>query len=324
MRRGSKRSSTSSESYSAGTMDRLCMTDTPQLVTPTLLRERQLAESSLAYLPDFVDRLGYSNKFFEFIRLGWIAALIGGVLLIVWTCSVPDGVDLRRVLRAAAISAAAFLAVCAFAWGWSFLAVAKLDRAAERTAGGEYREARRELQRAAALFPVLNQDTYFVLQTGLVEDALGEATLAARLYRASVLEQSGCRYQADLVCAQLMAESPDGSAVRREACRSLLRSAIDEVNAGRNNEAMNGFEAILAVDPCNLKAVYGMQLACLRAGHYQRAVALARRIDATYVYFQFPSRQATQFLSHMLATAADYGMGDADAAVVEARKVLEQ
>ena len=216
------------------------------------------------------------------------------------------------------------LAVCLFAWSWSFLAARKLAVAAEHTTRGEYREARDGLRMAAALLPVLSQDSYFIAQTGLVEDALGEQTPAARLYRANVLEQSGRLQRADFMYAQLAAEGPGGTPLRREACRGLLRAAIDDLNAGRNNEAMRCFESILAVDPCNLKALYGMQLACLHTGRYQTAVALASRIDAVYGCFQFLDKQAVQFASHTIALASDYEMGDANAAVVEARKVLDQ
>ena len=123
--------------------------------------------------------------------------------------------------------------------------------------------------------------------------------------------------------AQLRPRGRAGPACR-EACRGLLRAAIDDLNAGRNNEAMHCFESILAVDPCNLKALYGMQLACLHTGRYQTAVALASRIDAVYGCFQFLDKQAVQFASHTMALASDYEMGDANAAVVEARKVLDQ
>lgn len=315
---------TSLECRSVGALDKLYLTDPPHEINAMLMHEWQPSEWTLGRLPSMIDRLGYSTSYFEFIRWGWVSALAGGVLLLIWRSAPLGRLEARQSGRALATLVGAVGVASLLAWGWSFWAATKLASAAEHTAQGEYRDARNDLQSAADLLPVLRESTHFIIQTGLVEESLGEDTPAARLYRADVLAHSGRFQRADVIYEGLLIDSGAEHAVRREACRALVRAAVDALNAGRTNEATRRFEFILAAEPCNLKANYALQLACLRTGQYQELFALVERMDSIYGYFQFPNKQAVQFAAHATAGSAHYALGDPASAAVELREVLDR
>jgi len=306
-----------------GVMDKILLTQTPRSVNPVEVSEWRPSELSLARLPNLVDRLGYSNKFFEFLRLGWVVAL-GGCLLILTAIGAPGGyVHVGRLVRMSGIVSASIIVLCVTAWCWSFAAAADLASAAESTARGEYQAALDAMQRAKQKLPSLGEDSYFIAQQGLLEDALGKRTSEVRLYRADLDELAGKRHQADVAYESLIADADTPSPVRREACRALLRSAIDALNAGRTNAAAKQLEQVLATEPCNLKANYALQFAYLRSGHYRSVPQLAQRLEAVYRSFQFPSKLAAVSASYQNAVVADAARGNTELAVAHGRKVAK-
>ena len=159
-------------------------------------------------------------------------------------------------------------------------------------------------------------------EVGLLEDGLGLDTPAARLYRADILAREGRLHQADAACERLMQELPARSPLRREACRVVLRSADDALNAGRANEAVRQLELVLTSDPCNLKAIYALEIAYYQTAQYEPIAGLAGRMDAVYRCFQFQSKESTKSSSHRTAMAAAHAAGNAESAVREFGKVI--
>ena len=305
-----------------GSLDDVLLTQTPRDVNPIEMSDWQPSELTLARLPDLVDRLGYSNKFFEFIRLGWIVALAGSIFLMIAISSPEGHLDMRRAIWTAGVFGGAMVVLVALGWGWSFVAAADLAAAARHTARGEYQAALDAMQQARLRLPAIGEDSFFVAQTGLLEDALGRHTPAAHLYRANLDEQAGKYQQADVVYERLALDRDVSAAVRREACRSMLRSAIDSLTAARADAAMNLLEKVLTVEPCNLKANYALQFTCLRSGHFHRVPPLAKRMEAVYGYFQFPSKLAAVSAGYQNALVANAALGDTQAAVNDVRKVV--
>jgi hypothetical protein len=315
--------STSTGVRAEGTFDVLVMTQPPRSVNPIEMSDWLPGQWSLGELPDLVDRLGYSDKFFNFIRLGWVAAMAGCLLVIVPLCAPQGRLEMGRASCAAGVFTTAIVVLCAAGLSWAFAGAADLAAAAEHTAQGNYESALSALARAEQKLPSLEQDTCFVAQTGLLEDALHRDTPAARLYRARLHERAGKSHQADSGYAQLALDVETPAAVRREACRAMLYSAIDALNAGRVNAASRLLADVLTVEPCNLKANFALQLACLRSGDYQTIPKLAQRMDAVYHYFQHDSKLAVVSASYQNALAAEAALGNLDRALAHSQKVVD-
>jgi tetratricopeptide (TPR) repeat protein len=313
---------TTLETRMAGSVESLYVVDTPRQISPTMLAEWQPAELELDRLPDLVDRLGYSNKFFEFLRSGWAAAMAGGVLLMIAICCSSGSLELGRAIGGGLTLVAAAASLCLLGWGWSFLAAADLAAAAQLAAGGQYRRALERLDDAADKTPSLREDSGYIAQVGLLEDGLGLDTPAARLYRADILARTGRLHQADAICERLMQALPARSPLRREACRIVLRSADDALNAGRGNEAVRQLELVLAYEPCNIKASYSLQIAYYQTSQYEPISRLAKRMDAVYRYFQFQSKQSTLSAAYRMAMAANHARSDPDSAILEFGKAI--
>ena len=67
---------------------------------------------------------------------------------------------------------------------------------------------------------------------------------------------------------------------------------------------------MLREEPCNLKANYGLQLAYLRTGRRAELGSLVRRIEATYAYFQMPTKEIVLASSHENEMLAALRRGD--------------
>lgn len=314
---------TSLEYRIIGSTDKFMAVDTPNEIEPTILGDWQPSQWRLARLPELVDRIGYSDKFFEFLRPGWIFALAGVIISIVILCVPGAKLDIPRGLWAFGTFAITFLAAFGIACGWSFRASACLASAAELTADCQYDRALDQLQLAVAKHPSLQEATYFIAQTGLLEDALHRDTPAARFYRANLLERGSRYQQADEIYDRLLHELPEDSPVRREAARALLRSALNDLNAGQTLSAIRQLKTLQAEDTCNLKVNYLLQIAYLRSGNYEPIPLLVNQMDAIYTYFQYLNKQSIQYAAHNNAMIADCRRNDLDAAIMEARKAVE-
>jgi tetratricopeptide (TPR) repeat protein len=268
------------------------------------------------------DTMGYSNRYCQFIRQGWIAALFGMTLLIMSECLPGGRLNRRRFVRAGTAGMATFVAGVLAVSIPVVTAARHLERARRATALGLYDEAGGYLRGAVGALPAMGEDTFYVAQTGLLDFRLGrDGTLEGRLFRANLMERQGRYAQAMQVYKALVAETPSDGAVHREAVRSILREATHALNGGRFDDAITWFEAVLREEPCSLKANYGLQLTYLRSGRRAEVDGLVRRIEATYAYFQMPTKDIVLALSHENAMFAALRDGDVDATFRAAVKV---
>ncbi len=261
--------------------------------------------------------LGYTDAFCQFIGVGWVVAIVAtlGLLLAAWS---EDGVIRPGRVRTSARFGLAAGFVCAVAALLPVLVVALLLGAAqEATARGEYESAASYLEDAAAAFPVLDEDFAFVMQRGLVDWRLGRLDSArAQLYRADAYQRQGQDAVAEQAYRDIMMSVQRGTAVHHEACRGLLRIGILAFNTGLLNRATEMIEAVLAHEPCNLKANFVLQLAYLRTSRRPELERLVKRIESIYARYQYPTKMLIVSFSHENAKFAAYLAGDLKDAII--------
>jgi hypothetical protein len=302
--------------------DHVDMVDTPRQVclfkVPTFGPE----SIQLGMLGVWVESLGYSNRFCQFMRPGWVAAMLGACATLMSEC-LPDGrLRRRRLLRAGWASTGAVVAGCLLSLVPLTAASFEIWRAREATFRGRPGAAVRHLRRAATALPALREDTYYVAQLGLLQWRMGWSHLPeARLFAANIVERQGMYDQALEVDRDLVVHMPPDSAVHREASRALLRAGIYALNGGRLDRATELLEAVLHDEPCSLKANYALQLAYLRSSRHRDLVRLVDRIVATYQYFQFPTKSVVMSSSNDNLFLDAVRNGDMGTALHRASKV---
>jgi tetratricopeptide (TPR) repeat protein len=283
---------TSQASAAAGWKTRLYVVDTPRRLSMMNPPAWQPWDFALNRMPELFEWLGYTNTFCQFVRRGWFLAIAGTCLLLAATCLVHGTLDTKLARQALLILFFGCLVVCLAAWTPPFVAGRSLGEARRHTVRGHYEDALNSLRAATKRLPVLAEDTYYIAQVGLLEHHLRRHTPAAKLYHANLLEREGRFAEAERHCEQLLSSRQASAAVRREASRGLLRSAVHALNAGNDDLANRNLQFVLAAEPCNLKANYMLQLAALRSGQFERIRDLVEHLAHVYDYFCFPNKKA--------------------------------
>jgi hypothetical protein len=267
------------------------------------------SEFEMGHLSDLTDWLGYTEAFCQFSRVGWYLALFGTLSILVSSC-LAGRPDLRRmglVIRVIFfVGGAGVLGALglSFAAGWH---VRDAEKCARR---GDCDQALHQLDRAQDLLPILEQDTYFVVQRGCLFEQLGQPDrLEARLYRATIFERDGRLAESLARYRAVLRDAPLDSPCEREACRGILRDAIHAMNSGDLERAANELREVLETDPASIEAIYLLQLACLRTGKHGEVVALNKQLDEICRRFQHPCadavRSASQQNTYMSALDRD-------------------
>ena len=279
--------------------DRVYLVDTPRQINVVRMPSSGLGAFQFGRLATWFETLGYSNRFCQFVKPGWIAAVFGMMLLILGECLPGGRLNRRRISLAATTGVATFLVGVLLVAIPVVTAARQLERAHRATALGLDNEAEMYLDRAVRALPSLGEDTFHIAQKGLLDFRRGHTnTPAGRLFHANLLERRGRYAQAMEEYQDLVARSPKTSAVHREALRAILREGTMALNAGRSDNAITWLEQVLREDPCNLKANYALQLAYLRNGRRVDLERLVRRIEATYAHFQMPTKSIVLASSH--------------------------
>jgi tetratricopeptide (TPR) repeat protein len=299
--------------------DMVYLVDTPRQINVIRMPSSGLGVFQFGRLMTWFEMLGYSNRFCEFVRMGWITALFGTSFLIMSECLPGGRLCRRRAIRAAVAGTITFAVGIVAATTPVVLASLELDRSRSAVARGLYDDADRFLHRAIALLPAFREDTFYIAQLGLLDFRRGRNTLEARLFTANLQERQGRYAEAILVYEQLIKESRSGSAVRREAVRAVLRAGIHALNGQRHALACTWLEQVIEEEPCNVKANYALQLAYLRTGRRRDVERMVRRIVAIYQTFQMPTKSIVLSSSyenamfsalreHDLAAAYEYAL----------------
>lgn len=310
--------SSNQEYASLSWRDRVYVVDTPRQVSIFKVPFQGSPGWELGQLQGLTEALGYSDRFCQFVRPGWFAAMAGTCFVLMAECIAggrprPDRAALA--LRTASAAALAGLVVAAIPLA---AALRTLDLSQDSAVRGDYAASEAYLRQAARILPALGEDTYYLAQLGLLNWRLDRHhSPSGRFFRANLLEREGKASQALEIYHDLLSAVPTGSIVHREACRAILRAGIDALNAGRTDRALTLLQTVLAQEPCNIKANFTLQLAYLRTARTKDLVRLVERMEATYDAFQFPTKSLVLSFAHENLAFASFQQGDLENAIIQ-------
>jgi tetratricopeptide (TPR) repeat protein len=262
------------------------------------LPESYPSDFEMGKLTVLCDWLGYTEAFCQFSRRGWFLALLGAFSILVSSC-IAERPDQRRVTHVIRVVIVTGGAAAAIAWTLPFCAGWHVRCAETCVRQGQYENALIQLDRAEQLLPILRYDTYLIVQRGCLYDQIGQSYRPeAVLYRATIREREGRLIEANKLYRALMRDAAPDSPCRREACRAILRDAIHALNSGAVEPAMAELHEVLQADPTNIKAIYALQLACVRSGKRDEVVNLAARLEVICARYQHPIKDTVRSASH--------------------------
>lgn len=266
-------------------------------------------------LVEMVEWFGLSGYFTLFLGKGWVLAVLGAPAVLCALARGSSGFGGGEALRFLRRGVVLFGLACGFALippsvaNW--LTMGSRQAAQQNDDAG----ALRSLERAARWMPSIREDGNFVLQKGLLEDALGRDTPTARYYQARLHEEDGLTLQARSAYVAGLSEPKASPALIRENVKALLRLGADALNSGDEMVAIDLFETVMRCDPCNLRANYGLQLACLHQGDREALRRLHRRMTDTYQYMNAPTKTAVLAHGSENLAFSEYLRGDLAAAL---------
>ncbi len=259
---------------------------------------------------EVADWLGFSLWFSQALGRGWALA-VGGALLILLALGRERAlVEPRFLRRFVGKSLALFAVVFALATLPFFAAAHFLTRARDSVRSGDYEAALATLDRAATVLPSLREDGVFFLQIGRLEFELRRATPAAEFFRTQRLAEDGFAEQAQAAMLAALPTAKPDSVWHRELVKGLIIRAINDLNSGQTNPAIELLETVLAADPCNLKANYALQIACVRVGRLDELRLLAARMKQTYRFLNTPTKRAVLASAQEFLASAELQHGE--------------
>lgn len=266
-------------------------------------------------LPELIAWLGYSNQFCQFVNKGWFAALAGVLLALVPQCRGARGFRFpvcESISRTGMVGLSVGGAVALVPL---FAAGCLVSFSRDAVQRGDYAASLQWLNRAAHVLPAIQQDTDFLVQQGVLEDRLGLETPSVALRRATLLDQQGFTTRAREEFNALLATAPAGSALQRETVSALLHSSIRSLNRGQAQSAVESLDCVLEHDPCNVKALYTLQLACLRTSQFERLPSLVARMEEGYRFFTTRTKAPVIAAAYENGALAEYLRGRTDEAL---------
>ncbi len=269
----------------------LYLSDSPRQVSVLKLPNWTLSNFGLELLPIVCEGLGYTNTFCQFASVGWPLAVGGLTCLLLVTTFQNQRLSVPRIRIAVQT-----IACCGVLGGVSagdapFVASLRVQQAANTTHRGDHLKALEQLNAAADVWPPLKEDTWFVAQTGLLESLAGIESASARLHEARSLEDAKQFDPAVHAYREIASTYGNSIAVRREATRGILRYAIRALNSGEIAKSLAGFEDVLTLEPCNIKSLYGLQVAYRWTAQDAASKAIHRRFANVYAHLHFPNKE---------------------------------
>ncbi len=287
---------------SKGWRSKSYIVDAPRQLAVVPLPSWSPWEVGLHRTEDLMLWLGFSNAFCQFAGRGWSLAIAGASLLFLGTLRNNHQLDYQRA--GAAIALFTVVAVLAAVVGWSrpFKASHEINLAAELAGQKNYDQAKVHLDRAVSILPVLGQDTFYIAQRGVLDSRLGIDSEYALLQKARSLESNG-RFDQAMTIIESIAESAD-PAIRREACRGVLRFAIQDFNCGRFERSAERFDFVLKRNPCDVKLIYLIQLQGIRESRIARVEAMRDWMYSVSARFNFGTKKILRAVAQQnMATA---------------------
>ncbi len=294
--------------------------DPPNHVAVFNVPHSYLSEFELGTLSDLCDWLGYTEAYCQFSRVGWFLALIGTLGVLAAAC-IAEHSERRRIGNAIRVVFFLSAAAAAVAWSLAYRAGWHVRSAETDVRHGQFEEALQHLDAAQSLAPVLRHDTYMIAQRGCLYNLSGRTDrLEAQLYLAAIHEREGRLTEANELYRTVLRDAPAEDPCRREACRAVLRNAIHALNSGSVEPAIQQLREVLAVEPANIKAIYVLQLACIRSGKRDETDRLIDQLEFVYGRFQHPVKDTVRCASYHNGFVSALEQDDLRAAIEARRK----
>jgi len=314
--------STSFEYTALEGKSKIYVVDTPRSVRIVPLPTWHISDISPIFFQDLLSCLGYNNTFCQFVRRGWVFAALGTFFLLLIASADESRVRSRYLGRGLGVFGVAVVIAAVAAWSRPLAASGELAAAESSVALGDYDQASLHLRRAITIYPTIEHDTRIVAQLGLTDYFGGQLeSPEARLFRANLTERSGRYAQATAIYLSLLETLPRTCAVHHEACRAVLRSAVNCLNGGANEQAIVELRRVLDAQPTNIKANYALGLALLRAGRGEELDRIVEKQCCVLTCFQFPNKKAVLADAHRQRLMAALAAGETEQATALLTKV---
>lgn len=269
----------------------------------------------IAEMPDLVWWLGYNPAFCQFVARGWVAALLGVVVVLVgwmgWRRR-DDEVGSRagdfKVAGGAFVAGTGLWLLAALA---PVLAASHFLREARREALDDRpREARADLERACAFMPALRCDTGVIEQLGRLDLACGETdSMRAELSRARSLRDDSYRFRAAVVVDDLWRRPAPSPSLGRELSRMMLALAVEDANSGRVEEARARLERLCERERAAIQPRFYLQLLSLHGGQIELNRRCQTEVAGLYRPFQRKEKKGVLSASWLILAQGELAMG---------------
>jgi len=277
-------------------------------------------------LKEILAWLGYGPSFLQFLGKGWVFALLGGfcVFMAILGMNHRSVKGERRAVLLKSYMFTAGLILClvpVMALVPIQLASQHLRKSKSLAFSGEYEEANKALHDSIQALPALGFDTGVILQKGYFAHSIGSGYAPElKLFDAVELGKSGLKQQAIHQVLEVLADEACSNEVKREATRLTLHAAIDALNAGKSDQALDLLDHVLNADPACLVAHFHRQLLSVKLGRIELNRSSHARILKIYESFQRKEKKGVIAASWFMLAQGEYADGAIEAASVARRK----
>jgi hypothetical protein len=263
----------------------------------------------VAQVPDLIAWFGYNSAFSQFVARGWIQFVVGIFLILAGLFSWhQQGVleSARKVMLRQAVIALASSSVLVIVLAILPVMIGghELRNARDLTQSWQAKPALSALNSAQKWLPALRFDTGVILQSGALLRQLGiPLPPPAKLHEAWLLSDQGYSRRSIAIVEELL-DHPQNltTSTRREAFRTLLRVAVDEINSSNLTEAGRHLKTLLDHQPICLQGWFHLQLLALESGDVGTNRLAALRVDSlANAYLRKESRGIVAASQWMLA-----------------------
>lgn len=280
----------------------------------------------IAELPDVVWWLGYNPAFTQFVAKGWVASVLGVVFLLIgwlgWRREDDEYGSRSGDFKVAAGALAGGLVIWLTVGISPILGASYYLKKAKSAALDDHpEEGRAALEQACAFMPALRFDTGVIYQLGSFDLACGDQdSMRAKLKVAQSLQEDSYDQRAAVELERLLEVETDDRSVAREVSRMLLRTAVDDANSGRMEDARRRFEMLCQREPTAVQPRFYLQLLSLYGGQVEVNRRCREEIDLLYKPFQRKEKKGVLSASWLILAQGEMAAGR----VPEAAKAREK
>lgn len=250
--------------------------------------------------------LGYHEAFARFANRGWFLFVFGVVLLsvsLIRPQGASDPAQLYLWLSGFFFTLAILIPLVLSP---VFFAARHIGQAHFRMLQSEYDQSLHHLVLAVEHLPLLNENSTFILQKGLIERRLGMDTAEATLYRCYQLEIHHHLLQSRVMLLELAENSSLPTYIRREIHRCLLRHAIYLINTRKLEQADKLLKLLLGMTPTSIKALYCKQHLAFLLNDYKTVFDCASSVQSILSQVHSPRKKPLLGIVYRLAARAAF------------------